>query len=1279
MEEWTECWEERGETEYGVSGGEGKAEQGSCRLPPSWIKNLIIPTPSVLSWNFNSLSAHPNTISGIARNHNITSSCKSLQKISQIHCFQETHLCSTDNLALSTTYKKWLRLYNNAHKRRGTMMLIAPSILKHYHVEDISPTTISRGRVQVVNFTPKNVPEGASATPFKVINCYFPTGGRALNARRIPLFKAITELYEPMHTFLVGDMNFVEDVEDSSNPDGSSNQKLNSEAEEAWRELLDTYSLREVHQPVHTFVRIPDDASAPPHTARLDRVYISHPESDQTLYTPIAYLPAVKHTVITAHMDKREGKKNFYAAAPDHYPVALRFVSTAPSKKRDFNIPSWVGETAEFKRHCEANWATKAGRSNCPFENELDFKKQMISSAKALLRLPHNKRSTDQLSNLTRSISLFRMALSNNDYSDKMQAIAAGDPNLAKCLTVADGKVTVNYKRISAHITKLLADSRPREDADGKEVPQRPSRVTNIIKSIKAELPSTRKRLIFLQEEGREPDEDPHSMARELKSFWQVLWTCRSDMPSVSELELYLRRYNKVIQHDLIPQLPTLCHFIAAIEETNDSAAGRDGIPFSCYRALKQTAAPLLMDVFIALALGRKPLAGFNHGRLFMIPKDNSMRVDRLRPINVNNGDNRIMTTVQVVLITPAMQQLIDPCQKGFIPGRQGTDHVVDLNKVFYEGIRNKKDGFVLFLDTEKAFDSVDHQFIEAMLLKVGMPQWCINFTMALFDDVLVFPVLSERTDVYIEIGRGVKQGCPLSPLLFALSYDVLLVYLSDVDGIIVFAFADDLAAEGSREALANAMHIIDLFASITGLGINRDKTAILKTRVFTADDAAFFQASAWPDVVLAENQVYLGVLIGRRVDSFQVFEPALKKFVDRAALYRQVLLSRSIDHRIIIANVFLTTIFSYLTQFFIVPHDVISRVRDILRKLIIPFNGGAFAYVHLVTPTSAMGFKQPLRDLWAAGISALTAEVDFDIFNGMDHPPLLASKPYLNTNTWQSMHIEDHRDAAALDLLTFQGACDFSGKVQVNYSGSAKTKRTYLDALALGHDDDTISLKLATSLPSKLCRTWSLVGDYAIQLRGNAPGIGKWVPAHFRSNHIKLIFNALATDVKRDIHGGVGPELQARRDLHFPCYICGKPSDCSLHIFARCEVVRHARHVFLHRVGCLYKGILLLPEEVLTTGTYLIDHFPPILLSAIIVFNHAVWDHSRTYFRSLGEPPSLHSAADRIATYATSLWNQAAPKKLRTSWGNGDFFMPRLPATPVRVLTCPPNPRSHR
>ena len=136
------------------------------------------------------------------------------------------------------------------------------------------------------------------------------------------------------------------------------------------------------------------------------------------------------------------------------------------------------------------------------------------------------------------------------------------------------------------------------------KIPTKPSRVTNIIQDVKLELPSTRERLVHIREKGKEPETCPKAMAKIVKSFWGAkVWAKRSNTPTLRRIERYLSIYHKLIPADLIvlPQLPSLYHFFAAIEESGDSSAGRDGIPFSIYRALKKVAAPLLMEIFISL------------------------------------------------------------------------------------------------------------------------------------------------------------------------------------------------------------------------------------------------------------------------------------------------------------------------------------------------------------------------------------------------------------------------------------------------------------------------------------------------------------------------------------------------------------------------------------------------------------------------------------------------------------------------------------------------------
>ena len=220
-------------------------------------------------------------------------------------------------------------------------------------------------------------------------------------------------------------------------------------------------------------------------------------------------------------------------------------------------------------------------------------------------------------------------------------------------------------------------------------------------------------------------------------------------------------------------------------------------------------------------------------------------------------------------------------------------------------------------MDIEKAFDSVAHDYIHLILDKVGMPEWFQNLVKGLLADVQVSPVLAERFDGKIRITRGVKQGGPLSPILFILCYDPLLHRLSKQSGIRPFGFADDLAAACDRPGdLLKVLNIFRDFTSLSGLKINEKKTVIVAERDRWANTRHFldFFASGWKNVALADNGVYLGIRFGR-VTTEMIFEKAMKKFRKRFSDYRPLFKSLPIHKRTLLANVFLLTLFSYVGQ----------------------------------------------------------------------------------------------------------------------------------------------------------------------------------------------------------------------------------------------------------------------------------------------------------------------------------------------------------------------------
>ena len=1235
-------------------------------MDPPALAGVRLPHFSFVSQNLNSLSAYSTSRAGLARRDNILSNIKHFSLNYNIICLQETHLTLSDSNTLKgvPALRSHTILYGNGDGRAGVITALSRAVTDHYEVTEPPVPVELCGHVHLTNLTPLN----ASHLPFQIFNLYLPS----VVTLRLQVLHFIREQQiGGQHQVICGDFNFVESLEDGSM---AGTQSLSAAERDTWLDICSAGGLADVAQPSHTYYRV-DSISGKVSSSRLDRFYVSHRAADLTVAVPACQIATAPFSALRLLRTRAKGDayaRQVFQAAPDHYPISLNFVSTLPAKHRSPNIPSWVVGTIMFKEEFEKEWARAAHEG---FAGARAFKAIAHRVARSVFKYRHQSSSTAQVRVLSAAVALLRQLTQAVPLVARVNDLLAHHRELAPCVCPLTDLPT--YALTAKFIAEFLIagpDARGLQKDNGD--PRAASHATNMVKSIKVQLPQDRVRLThFLDytdeeciDEDRPRFEDgpvssPEDMGALIAFHWGKIWSKRTGAPSRERIQLYLQRYASKVPVDLCPTMP--CRggdnvhrdtedtweelIMNAITGSNNSCAGPDGVPFVVYRTMAACAAPFLLDILIALAGGAAPPHDFNLGRLFLLPKGSSHKVLDNRPITVNNSDNRLLAAVVNVSIAPATRALVHTSQKGFVAGRRGSDNVEGITDLFYGAVAEDTELHVLQVDTKKAFDSIDHTFITSVLAHVGFPGWLLMVVLALFEGAVVSPVLAAPTKDRIPIRRGVKQGCPLSPTLFVIIYDPLICEIAALGGadfmVSPFAFADDLAvAVKSVTMVVLVIRLITTFAQISGLGVNDDKSRLLSTIPLTADQLEEVRGSEWPALRLVESLTYLGIVFGHGVSVDDVFAKPLAKLEARIALYGPVLRGLSLHLRVVAVNVFLLSLFSYHITFYF-PLTVIAQIHKAIRPLLVCFSGSAFKLGHLVLGPGlgAYGLVTPLKDIWAWSISMLANKYDLRALHGQQFDELDLLGGIVPSNL-SSMFMRDHVRACANEALSFtlavDGTCDTTAFIHNTQEGRLLIYKKVAKR-AWRPSPDVLDGERKGSLVNRLER-WGCGTVAAADALTRRWCSGDIIASPYTlAHHFSMTFNALATNRRVASFG----DHHTRRSVAH-CYFCGCTNSLHLldsveHIYGECTVIMQARARFLGAFG------LSLPVGVAHSLLAHIGPDPPVkhmrrkLFSAVILFNSMVWSvRWRIFIPALHHPP-LHTAIGMVYSQAVTDWNR--------------------------------------
>jgi hypothetical protein len=345
-------------------------------------------------------------------------------------------------------------------------------------------------------------------------------------------------------------------------------------------------------------------------------------------------------------------------------------------------------------------------------------------------------------------------------------------------------------------------------------------------------------------------------------------------------------------------------------------ACGPDGINNLILKAAGKEGIRFMKNIIQGCTTCGRIMESWKNAKTILIyKKGNRADPQNWRPISITNCLYRVFTCLMARSFQDINKdhQLFSDHQKGFIKRTNGcTEHGIILNELFHDANRNHKGLVITAIDFTNAFGSVPHELILSTMKQRNFPEWTRKIVQDMYTNASSFIELRGIKSEAIGWKKGVKQGCPLSPLLFNLCLEPLIQLIKRANrGMgayvnidenakienLIQAYADDVALISERpEGIQSMLKSLETFTKWSKMEVNVKKCTTASYLLdenrhrYSLTKCFKFQNQEIPNLTLDQSLRYLGTAVAARRNV--KLHATISKFDEMKTLVRKIIAS---------------------------------------------------------------------------------------------------------------------------------------------------------------------------------------------------------------------------------------------------------------------------------------------------------------------------------------------------------------------------------------------------